>query len=234
MIKILHLFPNLMNLYGEYANVVVLEKHLKDQGLRVSVDKKDIHSSIVFDKYDMIYMGSGTERNQKIALKELMKYSEELKSFIEKGKLVLFTGNAMELLGKSINGEEALGFVDFTVEENAGKRYAGDVIVENEELGKLVGFINKCSIITGGEGKKMFTYLFKDNSLVDNSYEGYHYANVYGTHIIGPVLVKNPSFMKLIVKSLMPDAHMYEEVAYPYEEDGYQITLTELEKRMKK
>ena len=144
MIKILHLFPNLMNLYGEYANVLVLEKHLKDQGLKVSVEKKDINSSIVFDKYDMVYMGSGTERNQKIALKELMKYSEELKKFIEKDKLVLFTGNAMELLGKSINNEEALGFLDFTVEEHPGKRYAGDVIVENEELGKVVGFINKC------------------------------------------------------------------------------------------
>ena len=85
MIKILHLFPNLMNLYGEYANLTVLEKHLKDQGLKVKIDKKDIHSSIVLDNYNMIYMGSGTERNQKIAMEELKKYSEELKKFVENG-----------------------------------------------------------------------------------------------------------------------------------------------------
>ncbi|MDO4198756.1 MAG: hypothetical protein Q4D13_07190 [Erysipelotrichaceae bacterium] len=230
MIKILHMFPNLMNLYGEYANLMVLRKHLEDQGMEVKIDKKDIDSIIVMDNYDMIYMGSGTERNQKIALKELKKYYADLDKFINDGKIVLFTGNAMELLGKSVNEEEALGFVDFTVEEK-DKRYAGDVVVENDELGKLVGFINKSSIINGGEDKAMFRYIFKDNSLVDNDYEGYHFSNVYGTHIIGPILVKNPEFMKTIVKKLLPEDKKYQDISYQYEEEGYEITLRELENR---
>ena len=72
--RILHLYPELMNLYGEYGNVLVLKKHLEDQGLEVTIDRKDVEESIDFDRYDMIYMGSGTEKNQLIALKDLLKY----------------------------------------------------------------------------------------------------------------------------------------------------------------
>ena len=55
--KILHLYYDLMNLYGEYGNVVVLAKHLEDQGEEVIVDKKTIGDQIDFTQYDFIYCG---------------------------------------------------------------------------------------------------------------------------------------------------------------------------------
>ena len=226
--RLLHLYPNLMNLYGDYGNIVVLKRHLEDLGLVVEVDTRETDDIISFDRYDFVYIGSGTEDNQLVALKDLRHFEKKLKAYIESGKPMLLTGNAMELLGKSINDTEGLGILDFTAEVT-DRRYSGDVIVHNDEIGDVVGFINKSSLITGGEDNKLFDYEFKDNNLNDNNYEGYRYNNVFGTHIIGPVLVKNPCFMNHIVKMLA--GNRYKEIDYPYEKEAYDVTLHELRKR---
>ena len=226
--KILHLYPQLMNLYGEYGNLAVLKKHLEDQGEEVEIVRKEIADSIDFRDCDMIYMGSGTERNLLIALEDLMKYRPYLKMTVDEGKVILLTGNAMEVMGECIDDRPALHFCDFTV-KTTDRRYTGDVIVTNDEIGEVVGFINKSTLIEGGEKEKLFTYEFCYSTLKDNSYEGYRVANLFGTHIIGPVLVKNPRFMETIVRLLVKDE--YRPIVYPYEEEAYQTTLSELRKR---
>ncbi len=226
--KILHLYPNLMNLYGDYGNVAVLARHLKDQGIKVEIDRKEVQDSIDLSKYDFIFMGSGTERNQEVALRDLMKYQRYLISYADEGKCALFTGNAMELLGKKVGEQEAIGLIDFET-ELTDRRYTGDVIVNNEFMGEMVGFINKSSIISGGEDQKLFDYIFKDNNLVDNGYEGYRYKNVFGTHLIGPVLVKNPNFMNEIVKTLIGEK--YRALKYRHEDDAHDYNLAQLKLR---
>lgn len=232
MVKILHLFPNLMNLYGDYGNITILKKHLEDQGQKVVVDRKDIESKINFKSYDFIYMGSGTETNLQIALNNLLKYKSDFIECVNSGKVILFTGNAMELLGKSIDGKKALGLFDFEV-EYTDKRFTGDVIVKNEDLGFIVGFINKSSLIKGGEENKLFDYIFMDNNLQDNEYEGYHKHNTFGTHIIGPVLAKNPDFVDRIVQLLLPKNCKYKNITYTYEIESFIVTLNALKERIK-
>ncbi len=226
--RILHLYPNLMNLYGDYANLTVLKKHLQDQGCKVSIDRKEVSDSIDFDRYDLIYMGSGTEKNLMVALDELKVYKHFLKKAIEQDKVILFTGNAMEVFGKKIGDRDGLGILDFTVELSE-KRQTGDVIVQNTEIGEVVGFINRSSLIKGGGAYKLFDYEFRHEGLEDNDYEGYRYHNLFGTHIIGPVLVKNPNFMNKIVSLLMKGKA--KEISYPMEEEAYRTTLRELKKR---
>ena len=226
--KILHLYPNLMNLYGDYGNISILVKHLKDQGLSVRVETKELNELINFEKYDFIYMGSGTESNQMAALNDLMKYQYQINKYIESDKIMLLTGNAMEVLGKRIGDTAALDILDFTT-EISDKRYTGDVILHNDEIGDVVGFINRSSIVSGAEEHKLFDYIFKDNNLIDNYYEGYRYHNVFGSHVIGPMLVKNPNFLEYIVKLIMKDN--FKKFDYPYEEAAYIKTLTELRKR---
>lgn len=226
--KILHLYYDLMNLYGEYGNVVVLAKHLKDQGEEVSIDKKSLGDSIDFSEYAFIYCGSGSEKNQMVALNDLLKRKDNLDLAIKKGSIVLFTGNAMELLGKSINDQKALDFVPITT-SLSDKRYTGDVIVKNDKIGEVVGFINKCSHIEEDEDIKLFDYQFIDNNLVDNKYEGYKLGNIYGTHIIGPVLVKNPNLMNYFVSKLLKKD--LKKISYPYEEDSFMVTLKALKER---
>lgn len=232
MIYLLHLYPNLMNLYGDYANITILKKHLEDQDLNVRIEKKDIGSNIDFSKYDFIYMGSGTESNRDLALTDLMRYRDDLKQCIENGKTILFTGNAMELLGNYIGKKEGLGLFNFDV-DCADSRFTGDVIVKNDELGEIVGFINKSTLIRGGEEDKLFDYTFMDNNLKDNNYEGYKRNNTYGTHIIGPILVKNPKFMDIIIRSILSDDYDYKKIDYKFEEESYKTTLKALKERNK-
>ncbi|MBR4421079.1 MAG: hypothetical protein IKS69_00920 [Erysipelotrichaceae bacterium] len=226
--KILHLYPDLMNLYGDHGNITILVRHLKDLNIPVTVETRDIAELVDFPSYDLVYMGSGTERNQLVALKELKNYEYQLNEYISSNKLLLLTGNAMELLGQRIDDEPALNLLDFYT-ETTDKRFTGDVIVKNDTLGEVVGFINKSSLIHGGEEDKLFTYEFRDSNLVDNDYEGYHFNNVYGTHIIGPVLVKNPSFLNLVVRSLARS--QYRGLEYPYETAAYETTLKALKNR---
>ncbi|MBR0418714.1 MAG: hypothetical protein IJI66_06060 [Erysipelotrichaceae bacterium] len=228
MIRILHLYPELMNLYGDYGNLSIIVNRIKKMGLKVKVERKEYQDPIFFADYDFVYMGSGTEKNEMCALKDLIKYELYIKEYVKAGKVMLLTGNAMELMGNSIDDEKALGLIDFktTITE---KRYTGDVICYNEVLGETVGFINKSSLIEGGEKNKLFDYRFKDNNLVDNNFEGYRLKNLFGTHIIGPVLVKNPLFADEILKLLVKDQYVLDRD--PYEEAAYETTLRELKKR---
>lgn len=241
--KILHLYYDLMNLYGEYGNVVVLTKHLKDQGLKVSVDKKTIGDKINFASYDFIYCGSGSERNQEVALNDLLKRKKSFMKAVDKKTVMLFTGNAMELLGESIDDKEALNIVSIKTKLTK-ERFTGDVIVKNKEFGEVIGFVNKCSIVTEAKNY-LFSYIFKDTNIKDkktdldindDKYEGYLIDNIYGTHIIGPVLVKNPNFMKKIVTLLGKKENKkfkYKSLSYPFEEDSYNVTLDALKQRIK-
>ena len=230
--KLLHLYPNLMNMHGDYANILALKKHLEDQGLTVKVDYKDINEDIDFSLYDFIYMGSGTESKELIALNDIIRYKDEFNNLVNNNKVILFTGNASELLGKSIDDNLALNVFDFKT-QHTDKRYTGDVIVYNDEIGELVGFVNKSSIVSGDKEHKLFKYIFKDNNLNDEEYEGYIKNNAFATELIGPILLKNPNFMKYIVKKLLPNNQTYIDKEYKYELASYNVTLNALKERIK-
>ncbi len=232
--KILHLYYDLMNLYGEYGNVVVLNKHLLDQGVKCFVDKKSIGDDIDFKQYDFIYIGSGTEKNEMLALADLKKRINSFKQAIDNGSIVFLTGNAMELLGKKVNNEDGLDIVNIST-KFSNNRYTGDVILKNDKIGEVVGFINKCSIIKHDESIKLFDYVFKDSNLPSDKVEGYHVDNIYGTHVIGPILVKNPNLMKHIVTKLLERENVeYKDIDYKFEDDSYNVTLNALKERIKK
>lgn len=229
--KILHWYHDLMNLYGDYGNMEVLKKHLEDQGEEVLIDRKSLKEDVCPEDYDMIYIGSGTEKKQEMARADILRYRKDLKLFIEEGGLLLATGNAMELFGKTIDGKEALNILPFETVLTKD-RYTGDAILHNDEMGDIVGFINKCSLIQGGKENALFTYSFRDVNLKDNDWEGFVYKNLYGTHVIGPLLVKNPAFMKRVMTILLEKkGKTLKPVSYPYEEKSYQVTLNALSGR---
>ena len=101
-LNIVHLYPDVMSLYGEYANVAVLCRHLRALGAAVGVEEVTCGDGPDFDGADLIYMGAGTERGQKYVLEKLLPHAENLKTAVTAGAVVLFTGNAMETLGASV------------------------------------------------------------------------------------------------------------------------------------
>ena len=122
--KILHLFHDLMNLYGEYANTLALQKAVSEKGRAAEIEKLTVDDTLDFSEYDFIYIGSGTEKNQKVALEYLRPYKEQLKTALESGKIILSTGNSFEMFGEKITdryGKEydGLKLFGFTVIEGA-------------------------------------------------------------------------------------------------------------------
>ena len=237
-IKILYLYYDLMNLYGESGNVRALVRHLKDQGLEVELDGKSLNDNIDFSKYDLIYCGSGTESKQKVAMAHLNKYIDSFKQAAEDNKIILFTGTAFEMLGKCIisgsgNKYEGLGIFDFTVKQSSFRRITGDVIARFSEIkSPIVGFINKCSEINE-VSEPLFTVDMGAGNRQRSKDEGARYKNVIGTHITGPILIKNPRFMEYLIRLLekiLPGFN-FEHIDYPYEQKAYKITLSELRAR---
>lgn len=235
-INILHLYYDIMNLYGEYGNIKILEQHLKDQGFEVTVDKKSIGETKDLGQYDFIYMGCGTERNQEAILKDIISEKEDLKNFIEEGKTVLLTGNSFEILGKSIDGKPALEIFEFETEHKE-KRETPDVICTSEKLeNKVVGFINTMSVIKNND-KPLFKVEWNSESSSVNEPEGIIYKNLMGTHLIGPLLIRNPEILKVIIEKICTakdENFKYKEIEYEDEQKGYELVLKELQGRAEK
>ena len=238
-LTILHLYPDCMSLYGEYANVAVLRRHLEAVGVSVTVDAALFEDAPDFVRADFIYMGAGTERTQKAALTALLPHRDALKAAIGRGAAVLFTGNAMELLGASVTDAggkvwPALGFAEFSTVET-GKRAPEDVIAHTALWDSpVVGFMNKCSLTQ--DAAPLFDRLSLGfGNEEDRGAEGYLSGNVLATHITGPVLVKNPDFTDFLIKRIFAAKgwELPEKLpVLPYEREAYEVTRKELEARI--
>ena len=233
--KILHLYYDLMNLYGDYANVTVLKKLLGNNGHEVSVTKARPGDPVDLGEYDFIYIGSGTERSMKVALGDFVRLKDEFVKYIGSGGVALLTGNSFEMLGRSVTDRdgvehEGLGLFDFTVTEQDKERLVGDSVYDCAFLDTpLVGFVNKCSEIHGVD-EPMFTVRMGLGNSNGDKGEGIRMNDLFCTHLTGPVLVKNPHFACYIA-SLLTGGPV-DDSCLVYEKKGYAVTLGELEKRI--
>lgn len=229
MIRILFLYHDLMNLYGDNGNIRVLERYLADQGCKVTTDRRSLNDEFDVRDYDFIYCGCGTEKNRNEALKDLLKHKDELKESYEKGKVILFTGNSWQMLGKSVvtaddQKLEGIGLFDFNVTEQSKKRYTGDVLGRTDMFDEIfVGFINRCSKVEGLADP--FMRIEKVIGNIPDKTDSIHRNNLFGISLNGPVLVKNPHFARYIVKLLVKDYH---EIDYYNERRSYETTIHEL------
>ncbi len=233
-IKILHLFPKLLSLYGEYGNVAVLRSTLAKNGCEVSVDTYE-DGQLVLDGYDLVYVGTGTEDNLMEAIRRLLPYREQILASVAGKTLWLATGNAMTLFGRSVSryGTESQALSCFgyatTIEDD--KRYLGDVLTQEAFGGTFVGFVNTSSVYTDIPTPLLTLKL--NPSLGNNKHDsadGIHVGNFYGTQLIGPVLVKNPHFLCHICTELTGSTCTIDADANI--QKAYQVALSELSARV--
>lgn len=218
-IKILHLFPRLLSLYGEYGNIAVLKAALKNCSVTECED-----GSADFENYDFIYIGSGTEDNLAIALERLLPHTERIAASV-KSKVWLATGNAMALFGKTLAGKPALdifGYETFIDD----KRYLGDVLTDDETL----GFINTSCRYEGIENHFLQLVLNKNlGNDKKSSAEGIQEGNFFGTQLIGPFLAKNPHYLARMVSLLTGEIYTSDPEGYGCK--AYAVAASQLRKR---
>lgn len=210
-IRILHLFPKLLSLYGEYGNVRIIEKYLVENGYNVEVSECEFPSNDTINDFDLYYIGSGTEANILEAIKRLSPIGDTLKKLYEANKFFFVTGNAMSLFGKYIeiknNRHDTLGFFPYTVKMYTDKRFSGDILTNSDNIfsEKLIGYINtscEYSGICGGLCELLLNPELGNDKTDGGKLDGFMQNNFLATEFIGPFAVKNPCVMKFICEKI--------------------------------
>jgi len=241
--RVLHLYHDLMNLYGDWANTSILALELRARGCKAIVDRKSVGDDIDFNDYDFVHIGSGTERSLRACMRDLCRYKQSFFESIDHGLHVLATGNSHELFGKTVteaDGEkyDALGLLDFeTLHEDT--RVTGDSICMAPFLhDKLIGFVNRAGGGQVGDIDRPFTVEMGpgSNDLIKS--EGIRYKNMLGTYLTGPVLVRNPPLLRFFADLLtggVPRPHIAAGngmLLFKHQEAAYSMALRELEERL--
>ena len=233
-VRILYLYPDYMNLYGDNGNVRIMERRLSDQGFDVETVSGTITDSRISIKdVDFVYMGSGFESNRNMAADHLKRSIKELTQAIDDGVPMLFTGNSYDILGKGIitadfSLVEGLGIFDYSFKDTGRKRYTGDVILEDPDTKeRYVGFINRAGIPEQSDG---FVFdVVKVIGDVPVEKDGVRKNNLLGISLIGPVLVKNPGLADSFVRKICERKGVkYKQVVYPRTERSHEKTLKAL------
>ena len=240
-IRILHFYPDLMSLYGSYANVSILKRTLEAMGNSVMVERVELGGDANLTHADFVYMGAGTERAQKAALLNFSKLGDAVKAAADAGVTMLFAGNSMELLGKTITDDagkvyEGLGLAGFASVQNK-KRFVEDVYGHTDLYeDAVVGFINRCSVITGVETPLLTSMDMGHGNEGPCGSEGYHCGSVFASQLTGPILVKNPALLKVMVQAVYRhlDQECPEIPVDDYMAQGWAITAEELKARCQK
>ena len=232
-VKILYLYPDFMNLYGDNGNVRILERRLKDQGFDVEIVSRTITDYDISFDYDFVYMGSGYESNRNLVADHICRYKSAFIRAIIDGVPMLFTGNSYDLLGKGITAAdgrfiEGLGIFNFSFKEQLEKRYTGDVILEEPATKqRYAGFMNRAGLPDSEEDLCCNAIKVIGNIPVKKDAARIH--NFFGISLIGPVLLKNPKLADSFVETICSrKGTEFKKISYPRSERSHDKTLKAL------
>lgn len=207
--KILYLYPDLLDLYGDSGNIEVLKYRTQKRGMKCIIDTYSIlEEKPNFEDYNLIFMGGGADREQTILSKDLMKYKDDIENAIKNGVFVLLICGGFQLFGKyykdsSGNIIDGLGIFDYyTIATSRKKRNVGNIIINtklNNTYSKIIGFENHSGITYNI--KTPFGKIIHKNKNNHQRYEGFMTDNVIGTYLHGPLLSKNPMLADYIIKT---------------------------------
>lgn len=196
-IRIAHLYPELLNLYGDSGNILVLRKRLEWRGIRPDVYEVHVGDTPSFTGVDIAFIGGGSDREQKIICDFLLEQKAELKAFVEDGGVLGAVCGGYQLLGESyLMGDEkvpGLELVDLYTDRGT-PRIIGNIAIDSPVSPQpIVGYENHGGRThLGPDVTPLGRVLYGRGNDGQTGYEGCQYKNVLGTYIHGPLLPKNP------------------------------------------
>ncbi len=154
--RIAHLYPDLLNLYGDRGNIMCLQYRCRQRGIQVTVDEISVGDPFDHTKYDLLFIGGGQDFEQEVLLEDLHRgKDEEIRRAVADGTVVLAICGGYQMLGKyyqTYTGErlDYIGAVDFyTVGEK--ERLIGNYAFDTE-FGRVIGFENHSGRTYLGKG----------------------------------------------------------------------------------
>lgn len=204
-LRVAHLYPKLLNIYGDNGNIITLKRRCEWRGLSICVE--DIGLGDAIGEYDVYFMGGGQDLQQIEVSKELQKHKDFLISERDRGAVFLGICGGYQLFGhyyQPHQGEKLLGISLLDAYTVAGnKRFIGNVTVETDyvEPNTLVGFENHSGLtyLQGDTRPIGMVKVGNGNNGTDKT-EGARYKNVFGTYMHGSFLPKNPHFADYMIE----------------------------------
>lgn len=205
-VTILWLYPQLLDLYGDSGNLLLLRKRLEEMGHSCQVKTVGLGDTVDFEGVDLVYVGPGKARNLKAAAEHLSGYASQLQAYIQGGGLVLATGSAQVLFGRDYDGVSCAGILDYTATET-GQVDIADVVghLDGEPQELCYGFVNRTCYLSQESGQTPVFHIHPrtQSPRFPQNTEGHRLHNYYGTWMLGPVLVKNPAFARRMLAQLL-------------------------------
>ena len=204
-ISIAHLYPKLLNLYGDIGNIITLKKRCEWRG--ITVEFEEINMSDQIGAHDLYFIGGGQDKQQEDVAAELYKNKENLLAQRDKGAVFLGICGGYQLFGhyyQPHNKEKLKGISLLDAYTVAGnKRFIGNVTAKTDLVTPetLVGFENHSGLtyIQGDTKPLAFVTTGNGNNGKDKT-EGAYFKNVFGTYLHGSFLPKNPHFADFLIE----------------------------------
>lgn len=211
-LTICHLYPDLLNLYGDRGNILSLTKRAQWRGINVNIVNVTMGEAFVPENYDIIFLGGGQDYEQQIIQKDVVEEKgSEIKNAIENNKVFLCICGGYQLLGKyykTWEGKELkfLGALDLWTIGNKDRKI-GNIIMQCDFLkndnsdGLVVGFENHSGrTYLGDSVAPLGKVLYGNGNNGEDGFEGAVYKNVLCSYSHGSLLPKNPELSDNILE----------------------------------
>jgi hypothetical protein len=195
ILRVCALYPDLMNIYADRGNLLMLERRCEWRGIDWRLHRSGLGEALT-DDHDLYYLGGGQDSDQRRCAEDLVEHkSAALHAADGRGAVVLgvcggyqLLGHSYELDGGSLPG---IGLLDVRTVRASGPRLIGNIAIETE-AGVVVGFENHAGRTRLGAGQEPFGRVLSGHGNDGASgFEGARSGNVVGTYVHGPLLPKN-------------------------------------------
>lgn len=199
-LKIGHLYPDLLDLYSDRGNVIILQKRAQWRGLDVIVDQISVGQEPPLAEYDILVMGGGMDREQGIVAQDLQSRRANIQAAVDAGTVIVAICGGYQLLGhyfETSTGQRIPGLGILDIETvGANVRMVGNVVGEMEIDGTkhhVIGYENHSGkTYLGPNAKPMMRVIKGHGNSGEDKFEGVRQGSIFGTYLHGPLLAKNP------------------------------------------
>ena len=211
-LKICHMYPDVLNLYGDGGNIICMKKRLNWRGIEASVTKLPIGERASLADFDIVFIGGGQDFEQEVLLDDLHRGKDrEIMSAIDDGVVFLTICGGYQMMGsyyETYDGKRCdfIGAVDlYTV--GSKQRMIGNYkfrCADDAGGSVVVGFENHSGKTYLGAGAKPLGQAlagFGNNG--EDGTEGVRHKNLFGCYCHGPMLPKNPAFCDMLLQTAL-------------------------------
>ena len=211
-LKICHLYPDVLNLYGDGGNIVCLQKRLHWRGLGASVTRLPLGARSSLSGFDIVFIGGGQDFEQQVLLEDLHRgRADEIRAAANDGVVFLTICGGYQMMGhyyETFDGKRCdfIGLLDLCT-VGAKQRMIGNYkfrCTDSAGGSVVVGFENHSGRTMLGSGlEPLGTVLSGYGNNGEDKTEGAHWKNVFGTYSHGPMLPKNPAFCDMLLSTAL-------------------------------